>query len=478
MQASISVLVAPASSAAPRPSSGCAGGSTVGTAEPEAQAGEGRQPDRQVDEEHPAPARALHQRAPEQRPDDGGGREGRGDVALVATPLARAHQVADRGHRERHQAARGAALNQAQHDQLRHVLRGAAQRGGGDEQGEGELQHPLATEAVPQLAHSGVAAAAATTYAVTTQDTSVTRPRSPAITGRPVESIVWSSTAGSIASTTAPKGTSSPVRRRSGRAEVMASSSPKNLESLQCSSDNEIGCQPCLVSGRLAAMDRTVEGDLGLRERKKLRTRQLIADTARRLFAERGFDRVTVAEIAREAEVAQATVFNYFPTKEDLFYSRLEAFEEGLLAAVRDRAPGQGVLAAFGAFLLGQGGVLAMNTPGGDDEATVQVRTVTRVITESPALLARERQVFDHYARALAALIAEETGAEEGDVVPLVVANALLGLHRALIAYVREQALAGAPAARIRAGVRAEAERAIARLQRGLGDVGVRPGAG
>ena len=225
-------------------------------------------------------------------------------------------------------------------------------------------------------------------------------------------------------------------------------------------------------------MDRTVEGDLGLRERKKQRTRQLIADTARRLFAERGFDRVTVAEIAREAEVAQATVFNYFPTKEDLFYSRLEAFEEGLLTAVRDRAPGQGVLAAFGAFLLGQGGVLAMNTPGGDDEATVQVRTVTRVITESPALLARERQVFDHYALALAALIAAETGAEEGDVVPLVVANALLGLHRALIAYVREQALAGAPAARIRAGVRAEAGRAIARLERGLGDVGVRPPAG
>jgi len=225
-------------------------------------------------------------------------------------------------------------------------------------------------------------------------------------------------------------------------------------------------------------MDRTLEGDLGLRERKKQRTRQLIADTARRLFAERGFDRVTVAEIAREAEVAQATVFNYFPTKEDLFYSRLEAFEEGLLTAVRDRAPGQGVLAAFGAFLLGQGGVLAMNTPGGDDEATIQVRTVTRVITESPALLARERQVFDHYALALAALIAEETGAEEGDVVPLVVANALLGLHRALIAYVREQALAGAPAARIRAGVRAEAGRAIARLERGLGDVGVRPPAG
>src|SRR5918996_5393461 len=94
--------------------------------------------------------------------------------------------------------------------------------------------------------------------------------------------------------------------------------------------------------------------ELGLRERKKQRTRQLIADTARRLFAERGFEQVTVAEIAREAEVAQATVFNYFPTKEDLFYSRLEAFEDELLAAVRKRKPDQSVLEAFGEFLLGR----------------------------------------------------------------------------------------------------------------------------
>jgi AcrR family transcriptional regulator len=136
--------------------------------------------------------------------------------------------------------------------------------------------------------------------------------------------------------------------------------------------------------------------DLGLRERKKQRTRQLIADTARRLFAERGFEQVTVAEIAREAEVAQATVFNYFPTKEDLFYSRLEAFEEELLAAIRERAPGQSVLAAFAGFLLDQRGVLAMRAPGGDDEATREIRTVTRVITASPALLARELRAIAH----------------------------------------------------------------------------------
>jgi AcrR family transcriptional regulator len=210
--------------------------------------------------------------------------------------------------------------------------------------------------------------------------------------------------------------------------------------------------------------------ELGLRERKKLRTRQAIADTARRLFAERGFENVTVAEIAREAEVAPATVFNYFPAKEDLFYSRLEAFEEELLTAIREREPGQSVLSAFAMFLLGRRGVLAMN--GRDREATAQIRTITRVITESPALLARERQVFDEYARALAALIAEETGA--GDVVCHAVANALLGLHRALIDHVRDQALAGTTAARIREDVRTEAERAIAQLERGLGDFGVR----
>ncbi len=75
--------------------------------------------------------------------------------------------------------------------------------------------------------------------------------------------------------------------------------------------------------------------------------------------------RVTVAEIAREADVSEATVFNYFPTKEDLFYSRLEAFEEELLEAIRQRQPGESVLAAFRGFLLNQRGVLAMKATGG-----------------------------------------------------------------------------------------------------------------
>src|SRR5438309_2072300 len=60
----------------------------------------------------------------------------------------------------------------------------------------------------------------------------------------------------------------------------------------------------------------------GLRERKKARTRQLIADTAARLFAERGYEQVAVSEVAREAEVAEQTLYNYFPTKEHLVTDR------------------------------------------------------------------------------------------------------------------------------------------------------------
>src|SRR6516165_949039 len=80
-------------------------------------------------------------------------------------------------------------------------------------------------------------------------------------------------------------------------------------------------CQLC-VSGTI----RRMSVEIGLRERKKQRTRELISDTARKLFAERGFERVSVAEIARAAEVSGATVFNYFPTKEDLVFSGFEAF--------------------------------------------------------------------------------------------------------------------------------------------------------
>jgi AcrR family transcriptional regulator len=206
----------------------------------------------------------------------------------------------------------------------------------------------------------------------------------------------------------------------------------------------------------------------GLRERKKQRTRELLAETARRLFTERGFERVSVAEIAREAEVSEKTVFNYFPTKEDLVYWRLETFEQELLETVRAREPGESVLDAFGRFVSAARGMLTSQ-----DEATRErLAALSRMIAASPALLAREQQIFAGYTDSLAALLAAETGAS--GVEPWVVANAMMGVHRGLVSFTRARIVAGARPPALTREVRAEAERALERLAAGFGGYGVK----
>jgi AcrR family transcriptional regulator len=211
-----------------------------------------------------------------------------------------------------------------------------------------------------------------------------------------------------------------------------------------------------------------MSGEPGLRERKKQQTRQGIADAAHRLFAERGFDAVTVAEVAREANVSEGTVFNYFPTKEELFYSGMEAFEAQLIDAVRDRAPGESVLAAFRRFVLDGTRRLAA------EEVAELIANAARIVTASPALRARERDIVADYTDALATLIAGETGAGPDDVEPWVAANALMGAQRSLVAYVRRRVLAGRHGAKLAADARAQARRAFARLEQGLGDYAVK----
>jgi len=204
----------------------------------------------------------------------------------------------------------------------------------------------------------------------------------------------------------------------------------------------------------------------GLRERKKEQTRRHIAENARRLFSERGFERVTIAEVAQAADVAVQTVFNYFPTKEDLVYWRLTSFEEDLLAAVRERGPGVSAIEAFQTFLLAQEGLLGKHDP----EARAELTSFTRMIIESPALLGRERQIFAGYTAALARLLAEETGVPADDVRPHVAAAAMVGVHRALIDYSRARIAAGDLGPRLTRDIRAQAGRAFALLAGELGD--------
>jgi AcrR family transcriptional regulator len=213
---------------------------------------------------------------------------------------------------------------------------------------------------------------------------------------------------------------------------------------------------------------------MGLRERKKQQTRQLIADTAWRLFADRGFDQVTVAEVARQAEVAVATVFNYFPTKEDLFFFRLEAYGDQLVQAVASRAAGEPVLVAFRRFLLAPGGLLDQ-VEAGDLQALERLRTVNRVIAASPALQAREQRALARTADALAVRLATETGAAADDLRPQIAANALVGVQRALVGYTRRRVLADEEPTRLAADVRRLGEDAFAMLEQGLGDDASRP---
>jgi AcrR family transcriptional regulator len=202
----------------------------------------------------------------------------------------------------------------------------------------------------------------------------------------------------------------------------------------------------------------------GLRERKKQQTRHSIVDAAFELFAEHGFDGVTVAAVARRANVSEATVFNYFPTKEDLVYGRLEEYEAALVQAIHERAPGQSITAAFKEFLLGSRGLLASFDPKAGD----RLAAVNRIIADSPSLLARERQVYDRYTRALAGVIAEERSISSDEVEPWVVANSIIGVQRGLVEYVRRNVLAGKSGPSLARKIRAQAERALTILDHGL----------
>jgi AcrR family transcriptional regulator len=91
----------------------------------------------------------------------------------------------------------------------------------------------------------------------------------------------------------------------------------------------------------------------GLRQRKKARTRRVIADAAARLFAERGYEQVAVSDVAREAEVSEQTVYNYFQTKEQLVTDRDQLIQDELGRLIRTRAPGITPAAAIREFVLG-----------------------------------------------------------------------------------------------------------------------------
>jgi AcrR family transcriptional regulator len=202
----------------------------------------------------------------------------------------------------------------------------------------------------------------------------------------------------------------------------------------------------------------------GLRERKKQQTRLRISAAALDLFDQRGFDRVPVAEIAHAAEVSEATLFNYFPTKEDLVYGGMEAYEQQLLDAVRHRPAGTSVVAAIRDHVLEPRGALASDDPA----LIARVAQAARIIAGSTALQTREQQIIDRATNALAEIIAEETSSRAHDIKPWFLANALMGVNRAITRTAHQYAQQGRSGPSIARTVLSQARQAFDVLEQGL----------
>jgi AcrR family transcriptional regulator len=197
----------------------------------------------------------------------------------------------------------------------------------------------------------------------------------------------------------------------------------------------------------------------GLRESNKARTRQAISDVATRMFIAHGFENVTVAEIAAAAQVSVKTVFNYFPSKEDLFFDRADAVVGVVMDVVVQRPPGMTIAQALRAVLadrpvpFDQDGWKRLRSPKGYE----RFRSFIAAEHASPALRARRLVLADAWIERLAAVFAHELGLRAGDrrartLAAMVVAA--MGLReRALSAALLERAAPATVERRVRAVV-------------------------
>ncbi|MFD0022221.1 TetR/AcrR family transcriptional regulator [Streptomyces sp. NPDC058382] len=209
------------------------------------------------------------------------------------------------------------------------------------------------------------------------------------------------------------------------------------------------------------AKDREPEADLPLRERKKRATRQRISDVATGLIVANGFDEVTVADVARAAEVSAMTVFNYFPRKEDLFLDRIPQAVELFTGAVRRRGPDEPPLRALRRLVLE---LLDQRHPlsAVDDDYPA----FWRIVIASPALRARAREGVEELEEALARAFAE-TGPECAD--PAFAAALTVAAYRSVHVTTARRLLAGESAAALADDHRARVHAAFDALEAALG---------
>ncbi|MFC8348933.1 TetR/AcrR family transcriptional regulator [Streptomyces sp. NPDC057280] len=207
---------------------------------------------------------------------------------------------------------------------------------------------------------------------------------------------------------------------------------------------------------------------MGLRERKKLQTALRIYRTAVALFDEKGFDAVSVQEIADAAEVSKMTVFNYFGTKEDLVFKPMEDHFSDPARAVRDRKPGESAVDAvrrqFLEMIDGRDPSIGLN-------AEPFARRIRSVIMATPVLRDRAYVSAEKGGLELADLLTEETGDRT---LALIAAATLTHARQALIEEHHLRIDAGESVDDVAADAAERAERAFALVAGGLAGYAVR----
>ncbi|WP_228563373.1 TetR/AcrR family transcriptional regulator [Catenulispora rubra] len=205
----------------------------------------------------------------------------------------------------------------------------------------------------------------------------------------------------------------------------------------------------------------------GLRERKKQQTREEIANVATEMFAERGFENVTIAEVARAAGVAKMTVTNHFPLKEDLVFDRAEHIIRELPKTLAGRPEGESVLAAARRDY-------AVRLAAADPTLGHLGIRFARMVMDSPALTVRERQIQVEAEQVLAdELVALVEPGEE--LTARVVAAQISGVYRILYFTARKFLLDGLQGLEMVETLGAAAQRAFALLEADLSGFDPRP---
>ncbi len=219
------------------------------------------------------------------------------------------------------------------------------------------------------------------------------------------------------------------------------------------------------VVGAQDAWERSHRPGEGLRERKKRLTRQRISDIATTLFLSRGFDSVTVSEIADAVGVSEKTVYNYFPTKESLVYDQADEQLRRLAGALRDRPSGASPSSVLLAELKREAARAAMVSGGQPGDF---LSAFAEMIDASPALRAAWSVHRGRLVDTVTTILATDAGVDPRDPEPFVSARALVSLLELFYESQLRHVTDGAPAARLLALVEADLDRGARLLDTGL----------